>query len=89
MEVNGIPNVRTCILKPQEGMVVKSQKGFGELPETTEEFKSAITLTPTVAIVGAGPAGLEAAITLRTKRNRCAHFRAKSPFGWTTHKTNS
>ncbi len=67
MEVNGIPNVRTCILKPQEGMVVKSQKGFGMLPKTTEEFKNAITLTPTVAIVGSGPAGLEAAITLRQK----------------------
>jgi len=67
MEVNGIPNVRTCILVAQEGMVVKRQKGFGGLPKDSYQFKNAETLYPTVLIVGAGPAGLEAAITLRKR----------------------
>ncbi|BAL81151.1 FAD-dependent oxidoreductase [Caldisericum exile] len=65
MEVNGIPNVRTCILTAQEGMVVKRQKGFGELPKNIDRFRSAQTLYPTVLVVGSGPAGLEASITLK------------------------
>ncbi len=31
MTVNGEPNVRTCVEKLQEGMVVETQKGKGEL----------------------------------------------------------
>ena len=31
MEVNGIPNVRTCIVPVEEGMVIRRQKGRGEL----------------------------------------------------------
>jgi len=31
MTVNGVPNVRTCVTKLQEGMQVETQKGKGEL----------------------------------------------------------
>ncbi len=31
MEVNGIPNVKTCVTKLEEGMEVSKQKGKGEL----------------------------------------------------------
>ena len=33
MEVNGIPNVKTCVKKVEEGMVVKEQKGKGDLSD--------------------------------------------------------
>ncbi|MEA2067311.1 MAG: (2Fe-2S)-binding protein [Thermotogota bacterium] len=31
MEVNGIPNVRTCITRVKEGMSVRRQQGRGEI----------------------------------------------------------
>lgn len=31
MEVNEIPNIRTCITPVEDGMVIKMQKGRGEL----------------------------------------------------------
>ncbi len=31
MEVNGIPNVRTCITRVKEGMSVRRQRGRGEI----------------------------------------------------------
>lgn len=67
MEVNGIPNVRTCILVAQEGMVVRRQKGFGELPKNSYAFEEAETFYPEVLVVGSGPAGMEASITLRKR----------------------
>jgi sarcosine oxidase subunit alpha len=67
MEVNGIPNVRTCITLAQDGMFVRRQNGFGELPKDNSHFKNAETLYPTVLIVGSGPAGLNAAITLKKR----------------------
>jgi Uncharacterized anaerobic dehydrogenase len=30
MTVNGVPNVRTCITKVQEGMVIETQEGYGK-----------------------------------------------------------
>jgi hypothetical protein len=30
MKVNGIPNVRTCVTKLEEGMKVEAQKGKGD-----------------------------------------------------------
>lgn len=30
MNVNGVPNVRTCVTEVQEGMVVETQTGLGE-----------------------------------------------------------
>lgn len=29
MEVNGVPNVRTCITQVEDGMIIKTQKGTG------------------------------------------------------------
>jgi len=31
MEVNGIPNVKTCVTKVKKGMTVKEQEGNGDL----------------------------------------------------------
>ncbi|MGC9384236.1 MAG: (2Fe-2S)-binding protein [Kosmotogaceae bacterium] len=31
MEVNGIPNVRTCITRVKEGMSIRRQRGRGEI----------------------------------------------------------
>jgi sarcosine oxidase subunit alpha len=33
MEVDGIPNVKTCVTKVEEGMVVREQKGKGDLSD--------------------------------------------------------
>ena len=65
MTVDGIPNVRTCITPVREGMVVESQRGPGRLnpafrPQPGETQRREVE----VAVVGAGPAGLSAAVTL-------------------------
>lgn len=62
MRVDGIPNVRTCIVPIKEGMEVRAQDGIGELSSAEfldKEKKSAETQ---IAIVGGGPAGLSAGI---------------------------
>ncbi|MFW5855723.1 MAG: (2Fe-2S)-binding protein [Bacillota bacterium] len=33
MEVNGVPNVRTCVTRAKEGMVVREQEGKGDLSD--------------------------------------------------------
>ena len=33
MEVDGIPNVKTCVTRVEEGMVVKEQRGKGDLSD--------------------------------------------------------
>ncbi|QRN86917.1 (2Fe-2S)-binding protein [Clostridia bacterium] len=33
MEVNGIPNVRTCVTMVEEGMVINTQEGLGKIGE--------------------------------------------------------
>ncbi|KAF0091937.1 MAG: hypothetical protein FD141_121 [Fusobacteria bacterium] len=30
MEVNGVPNVRTCVTLVEEGMIIKTQEGLGK-----------------------------------------------------------
>jgi sarcosine oxidase subunit alpha len=65
MCVNGIPNVRTCILPVREGMVVERQNGYGKVPDVAEEFKEPDIVEPDVAVIGAGPAGLNASLTLK------------------------
>jgi len=62
MRVNGVPNVRTCIVNATEGMVVERQDGMGELPDA--EFGDARyeILETGIAVVGGGPAGISAAI---------------------------
>jgi sarcosine oxidase subunit alpha len=67
MNVNGVPNVKTCITLVQEGMVVESQKGKGQLKvESAPEQSVTKKMSTQVAVVGAGPAGLMAAVTART-----------------------
>jgi sarcosine oxidase subunit alpha len=63
MNVDGVPNVKTCVTLAEEGMVVESQhKGILKTVKAPE--KSHIRHMKTqVAVVGAGPAGLNAAVT--------------------------
>lgn len=66
MHVDGVPNVKTCITLVQDGMIVESQKGRGRLKIDTAPEKSVIKKMKTqIAVVGAGPAGLTAAVTAR------------------------
>lgn len=62
MTVDGIPNVKTCVIPVKNGMVVESQDGKGNLPENRELKSKKETIHADVAVVGAGPAGLSAAI---------------------------
>ena len=62
MTVDGVPNVKTCVTPVKNGMVVESQDGKGNLPENKELKSKKETLHADVAVVGAGPAGLSAAI---------------------------
>ncbi len=68
MEVDGIPNVKTCMVIAEEGMTVRTQTGWGKLKEIKRGSNNRYirreipTLETDVAIVGAGPAGLSAAI---------------------------
>ncbi len=66
MNVNGVPNVKTCVTLVEDGMVVKSQSGKGQLTIETPPAKSVIKKMKTqIAVVGAGPAGLMAAVTAK------------------------
>ncbi|MBN1349683.1 FAD-dependent oxidoreductase [candidate division KSB1 bacterium] len=66
MEVNGVPNIKSCMVMARDGMVVKSQTGWGKLPastSTTQFIRKDFPLYQTeIAIIGGGPAGLSAAI---------------------------
>ena len=64
MNVNGVPNVKTCVTLAEDGMAVKSQSGRGVLKVTEGPKKSLIRRMKTqIAVIGAGPAGLTAAVT--------------------------
>jgi len=67
MRVNGIPNVRTCIAPLKEGICVEMQDKLAELPEAEFPDEPKKNLTVDVLIVGAGPAGLCAAIECATQ----------------------
>jgi sarcosine oxidase subunit alpha len=66
MRVNGIPNVRTCIAPLQEGIRVEMQEKLPTLPSQEFQGEPTKTLTVDVLVVGAGPAGLSAAIESAT-----------------------
>jgi len=62
MQVNGIPNVRTCITPIQQGMTVQSQKKTGNHPTAPFKTTTKKKIQKHIVIVGAGPAGLYAGI---------------------------
>ena len=62
MRVNGIPNVRTCIAPLTEGIHVEMQGKLAELPDAVFSGKPKKIIDVDVLVVGAGPAGLCAAI---------------------------
>lgn len=67
MRVNGIPNVRTCIAPLQEGIHVEMQEKLAELPGAKFSGEPTKTIKVDVFVVGAGPAGLCAAIESATQ----------------------
>ena len=62
MEVDDIPNVRTCIVPAKEGMDVKEQDRVGVLSTKQFKGKERNKITSEIVIVGGGPAGLMAAL---------------------------
>jgi sarcosine oxidase subunit alpha len=67
MRVDGIPNVRTCIAPLKKGIVVEMQDKLAELPDAAFLQKPRKTLTVDILVVGAGPAGLCAALESATQ----------------------
>lgn len=62
--VNGVP-VKGCIVPLEEGMDVQSLDGLPELPdETCPPFSEPVEVRTDVLVLGAGPAGMAAAIEL-------------------------
>ncbi len=91
MTVNGIPNVRTCIVPVRDGLNVQRQKqGLGTLPSSFNENLEVEKLDVELAVIGGGPAGLSAAIT--AKRLGCStvvideNFKAGGQLIKQTHK---
>jgi sarcosine oxidase subunit alpha len=67
MRVNGVPNVRTCIAPLKEGIQVEMQKKLAELPDAEFFGEPKKVIVVDVLVVGAGPAGLCAAIESATQ----------------------
>jgi sarcosine oxidase subunit alpha len=67
MRVNGIPNVRTCIAPLKEGILVEMQDKLPKLPDAEFKGEARKTIEVDVLVVGAGPAGLCAAIEAATQ----------------------
>jgi sarcosine oxidase subunit alpha len=63
MRVDGVPNVRTCVVPVREGMQVEMQGQVGELPSHSEINVEKEVMDIHVLIIGGGPAGLGAGIT--------------------------
>ncbi|MCX6670941.1 MAG: FAD-dependent oxidoreductase [Euryarchaeota archaeon] len=67
MRVNGVPNVRTCIAPLKDGIIVEMQGKLALLPDAKFSGEPKKTLTVDVLVVGAGPAGLCAALESATQ----------------------
>lgn len=61
MRVNQVPNVRTCIVPVEDGMVVERQDIGADLPGSAELETEKERLRAELVVVGGGPAGLSAA----------------------------
>ena len=87
MTVDNVPNVRTCITTVREGMRVESQKGLGQWRRSYADSvlggrSSGRPVGPGgVAVIGAGPAGLCAAIQLAELGVEVAVFDEKPAAG--------
>jgi len=66
MRVDGIPNVRTCIVPVREGMQVERQGQRAKLPSHSEIHVEREEMNVRVLIIGGGPAGLGAGTTAGT-----------------------
>lgn len=62
MRVDGVPNVRTCIVPLREGIYVDMQDKLAELPDAKFVGEPKKKIRTDVLVVGAGPAGMCAAI---------------------------
>lgn len=67
MRVDGIPNVRTCIAPLKEGISVEMQERLAQLPTAAFSGETTKNLDVDVLVVGAGPAGLCAALESATQ----------------------
>jgi sarcosine oxidase subunit alpha len=63
MHVDGVPNVRTCVVPVREGMQVERQGQRAMLPSNSEIHVEREEMDVQVLIIGGGPAGLGAGIT--------------------------
>ncbi len=62
MRVNGIPNVRTCITPVENGMIVEDQSEASEYFSNKKLEATHEKVETDMVVIGAGPAGLTAAI---------------------------
>ena len=62
MRVNGVPNVRTCIAPLKDNIFVEIQDKLPSLPNAEFKDKPKETVEVDILVIGAGPAGLCAAI---------------------------
>jgi sarcosine oxidase, subunit alpha len=62
MEVNGVPNVRTCIAPLTKNVSVSMQDRLAGWPKSTWEDLPPASVDVDILVVGAGPAGMEAAL---------------------------
>ena len=62
MTVNGVPNTRTCITPLKDGVEVKTQDVYADLPETKHKRHKKKVINTDLLVIGGGPAGLSAAL---------------------------